>query len=141
MLPVNVPLPTKIVTQVLPPIDIAAEFGDDPDIDAVDAQVRAVMQEALDELAKNVASRCWDDLTWRSSTEFPRQLGLVGTMVRAGVIAPLRPDKYLRIAAAMAPREHGHHVGVRQRGAALPGSPGPDRRAGHPDLARNRPAR
>ncbi|WP_319447511.1 MULTISPECIES: acyl-CoA ligase FadD12 [unclassified Mycobacterium] len=32
-------------------------------------------------------------------------LGLVTTMVRAGVIAPLRPDKYVRIAAAMA-REH-----------------------------------
>ncbi|MUL76116.1 acyl-CoA ligase FadD12 [Mycolicibacterium sp. CBMA 226] len=28
--------------------------------------------------------------------------GLVNTMVRAGVIAPLRPDKYLRIAGAMA---------------------------------------
>ncbi len=28
--------------------------------------------------------------------------GLVSTMVRAGVIAPLRPDKYLRIAGAMA---------------------------------------
>src|ERR1700744_6405394 len=25
--------------------------------------------------------------------------GLLGTMVRAGIIAPLRPDKYLRIAA------------------------------------------
>jgi fatty-acyl-CoA synthase len=32
-------------------------------------------------------------------------LGVVNTMVRAGVIAPLRPDKYVRIAAAMA-REH-----------------------------------
>jgi acyl-CoA synthetase (AMP-forming)/AMP-acid ligase II len=29
-------------------------------------------------------------------------LGLLTTMVRSGVIAPLRPDKYLRIAAAMA---------------------------------------
>jgi acyl-CoA synthetase (AMP-forming)/AMP-acid ligase II len=29
-------------------------------------------------------------------------LGLVATMVRAGVIAPLRPDRYVRIAAAMA---------------------------------------
>ena len=28
-------------------------------------------------------------------------LGLVATMRRAGIIAPLRPDKYLRIAAAM----------------------------------------
>ena len=52
VLPVNVPLPTKIVTQVLPPIDIVAEFGEDPDIDEVDAHVRHVMQRALDELAK-----------------------------------------------------------------------------------------
>lgn len=51
VLPVNVPLPTKIVTQVLEPIDIAARFGDDPDIDEVDAHVRRVMQQALDVLA------------------------------------------------------------------------------------------
>ena len=52
VLPVNLPLPTKIVTQVLPPIDIVAEFGEDPDVDEVDAHVRHVMQRALDELAK-----------------------------------------------------------------------------------------
>ena len=52
VLPVNVPLPTKIVMQVLDPIDVTAEFGDDPDIDAVDAHVRRVMQKALDKLAK-----------------------------------------------------------------------------------------
>jgi len=51
ILPVNVPLPTKIVTQVLPPIDVVAEFGEDPDIHQVDAHVRHVMQEALDLLA------------------------------------------------------------------------------------------
>ena len=51
VLPVNVPLPTKIVTEVLPPIDIAAEFGDTPDVEEVDAHVRAVMQKGLDELA------------------------------------------------------------------------------------------
>jgi 1-acyl-sn-glycerol-3-phosphate acyltransferase len=51
VLPVNVPLPTKIVTQVLEPIDITAEFGNDPDIDEVDAHVRRVMQRALDDLA------------------------------------------------------------------------------------------
>ena len=28
-------------------------------------------------------------------------IGLVATMRRAGMIAPMRPDKYLRIAAAM----------------------------------------
>jgi 1-acyl-sn-glycerol-3-phosphate acyltransferase len=52
VLPVNLPLPTKIVMQVLPPIDIVAEFGEDPDIDEVDAHVRHVMQRALDDLAK-----------------------------------------------------------------------------------------
>lgn len=51
VLPVNVPLPSKIVMQVLPPIDIVAEFGEDPDIDEVDAHVRHVMQRALDKLA------------------------------------------------------------------------------------------
>ena len=52
VVPVNVPLPTKIVMQVLPPVDIIAEFGENPDVDEVDAHVRYVMQEALDELAK-----------------------------------------------------------------------------------------
>src|SRR5215213_10350347 len=50
--PPNVPLPSKIVTQVLDPIDVAAEFGEDPDVDAVDAHVREVMQAALDKLAR-----------------------------------------------------------------------------------------
>jgi 1-acyl-sn-glycerol-3-phosphate acyltransferase len=50
--PPNVPLPAKIVTRVLEPIDIAAEFGDYPDVDMVDLHVRAVMQKALDELAR-----------------------------------------------------------------------------------------
>ena len=50
--PPNLPLPSKIVTRVLEPIDIVAEFGEDPDIDMVDLHVRAVMQEALDELAR-----------------------------------------------------------------------------------------
>jgi 1-acyl-sn-glycerol-3-phosphate acyltransferase len=51
--PPNLPLPAKVVTQVLAPIDITAEFGDDPDVDEVDLHVRAVMQAALDELARN----------------------------------------------------------------------------------------
>jgi 1-acyl-sn-glycerol-3-phosphate acyltransferase len=49
--PVNVPLPTKIVTEVLAPIDIAAEFGDAPDVEHVDALVRGLMQKGLDALA------------------------------------------------------------------------------------------
>jgi 1-acyl-sn-glycerol-3-phosphate acyltransferase len=48
----NLPLPSKIVTQVLAPIDITARFGEDPDVAKVDAYVRKVMQKALDRLAR-----------------------------------------------------------------------------------------
>jgi 1-acyl-sn-glycerol-3-phosphate acyltransferase len=50
-LPLNVPLPTKIVTELLEPIDIVGRFGEDPDIAEVDSHVRKVMQSALDRLA------------------------------------------------------------------------------------------
>lgn len=50
--PINVPLPTKIVTEVLEPIDIKAQFGDDPDISEVDTHVRKLMQSTLDRLAE-----------------------------------------------------------------------------------------
>lgn len=50
--PPNLPLPTKIVTQVLDPIDVVTEFGADADVDVVDTHVRKVMQTALDKLAK-----------------------------------------------------------------------------------------
>lgn len=49
---INIPLPTKIVTQVLEPINIVAEFGENPDIDEVDEVIRGRMQDALDELAR-----------------------------------------------------------------------------------------
>lgn len=49
--PPNVPLPAKVVTEVLEPIDISAQFGNDPDVDEVDAHVRAVMEAALKRLA------------------------------------------------------------------------------------------
>ncbi len=50
--PANLPLPTKIVYQVLEPIDVVAQFGEDPDVKAVDTHVRAVMQKALDRLGR-----------------------------------------------------------------------------------------
>jgi hypothetical protein len=53
LLPPNLPLPTKIVTQVLEPVDVRAEFGDDPDPQVVDAHIRKLMQSALDELARH----------------------------------------------------------------------------------------
>jgi 1-acyl-sn-glycerol-3-phosphate acyltransferase len=49
---VNIPLPSKIITQVLAPIDVTTRFGKNPDIAEVDAHVRSVMQTALDELAR-----------------------------------------------------------------------------------------
>ena len=48
----NLPLPSKVIIQMLEPIDIVAEFGNDPDVAAVDAYVRSVMQTALDGLAR-----------------------------------------------------------------------------------------
>ncbi len=77
VLPVNVPLPTKIVMQVLPPIDIVAEFGEDPDIDEVDAHVRHVMQQALDELAKRTPPPGDRLSPWPSPTGSRQTLGIV----------------------------------------------------------------
>ena len=50
--PANFPLPSKIIYQVLKPIDIAAQFGEDPDVNEVDVHVRSVMQAALDRLGR-----------------------------------------------------------------------------------------
>lgn len=50
--PPNIPLPTKIVTHVLDPIDPVAMFGDHSDISAIDVRVRAVMQAELDSMAR-----------------------------------------------------------------------------------------
>ena len=52
LVPPNLPLPTKIVTRVLEPVEVAARFGPDPDVDEVDVYVRSVMQAALNELKR-----------------------------------------------------------------------------------------
>ncbi|MGK2869992.1 MAG: lysophospholipid acyltransferase family protein [Mycobacterium sp.] len=52
VLPANIPLPSKIVMRALTPIDITEQFGENPDVDEVDAHVRMVMQRALDDLAR-----------------------------------------------------------------------------------------
>ena len=52
VVPPNVPLPTKIVTEVLEPIDIVGEFGEHAEVGDVDVHVRAAMQTALDGLGK-----------------------------------------------------------------------------------------
>lgn len=48
----NVPLPAKIVTQVLESVNIDAQFGERPDVDEVDAHVRSVMQTTADQLTR-----------------------------------------------------------------------------------------
>jgi 1-acyl-sn-glycerol-3-phosphate acyltransferase len=48
----NLPLPSKIVTQALPPINVVTKFGKKPDVAEVDAHVRGVMQAAVDQLAR-----------------------------------------------------------------------------------------
>jgi 1-acyl-sn-glycerol-3-phosphate acyltransferase len=47
----HVPLPAKITTEVLPPIDLREQFGPDPDVDEVYDHVTTVMQATLDSLA------------------------------------------------------------------------------------------
>jgi 1-acyl-sn-glycerol-3-phosphate acyltransferase len=47
----HIPLPAKITSEVLEPIDISEQFGDDPDIDEVYEHVTGRMQDALDALA------------------------------------------------------------------------------------------
>jgi 1-acyl-sn-glycerol-3-phosphate acyltransferase len=49
--PPNLPLPAKITSQVLEPIHVRKEFGDEPDRQVVYDHVVSVMQEAMDDLA------------------------------------------------------------------------------------------
>jgi 1-acyl-sn-glycerol-3-phosphate acyltransferase len=47
----HVPLPAKITIETLPPIDLAQEFGPDPDVDEIYDHVMRLMQDTLDALA------------------------------------------------------------------------------------------
>jgi 1-acyl-sn-glycerol-3-phosphate acyltransferase len=47
----HIPLPAKITVETLPPIDLRAEFGADPDLDEVYDHVIRLMQDTLDALA------------------------------------------------------------------------------------------
>lgn len=52
LVPVNMPLPSKIVAEVLEPINVAAMWDIDPDVARIDGRVRRAMQAALDRLAR-----------------------------------------------------------------------------------------
>jgi 1-acyl-sn-glycerol-3-phosphate acyltransferase len=47
----HIPLPAKITVEVLAPIDIRQQFGDQPDVDEVYDHVTTLMQETLETLA------------------------------------------------------------------------------------------
>jgi 1-acyl-sn-glycerol-3-phosphate acyltransferase len=47
----HIPLPAKITIETLPPIDLRAEFGPDPDLDDIYDHLIRLMQETLDALA------------------------------------------------------------------------------------------
>jgi 1-acyl-sn-glycerol-3-phosphate acyltransferase len=47
----HIPLPAKITVEVLAPIDVRAQFGDQPDVDEVYDYVTTLMQETLETLA------------------------------------------------------------------------------------------
>lgn len=52
LIPVNMPLPSKIVVEVLDPIDVPALWRTDPDPVRIDGRVRRAMQAVLDRLAR-----------------------------------------------------------------------------------------
>ncbi len=47
----HLPLPAKITVEVLPPIHLREEFGEDPDVRQIYAHITRTMQETLDALA------------------------------------------------------------------------------------------
>ena len=47
----HIPLPAKITVETLPPIDLRAEFGPDPDVDEIYDHLIRLMQDTLDSLA------------------------------------------------------------------------------------------
>jgi 1-acyl-sn-glycerol-3-phosphate acyltransferase len=69
--PPNLPLAAKVLTEVLEPIDVTAGFGDDPDVDEVDANVRAVMEAA----SPNYAVRHRVPPRWPARRPPPKRTG------------------------------------------------------------------
>ena len=58
IMPPNLPLPTKIVTEVGEPIDVTG-FGDPPSVTDIDAHVRSVMQATLEGSPASGVFPCW----------------------------------------------------------------------------------
>jgi 1-acyl-sn-glycerol-3-phosphate acyltransferase len=52
LIPVNMPLPSKIVCEVLDPVDVVGQWGEHPDAAKIDGRIRRLMQVMLDRLAR-----------------------------------------------------------------------------------------
>jgi len=100
VVPVNMPLPTKIVTQVLQPIDIAAEFGDDPGVAEIDAHVRFVMHSAIDRLARKRG--CLSSAGALAAPKPPTRSARLSSRCNAAP-TPISPDIDEQIEARLAP--------------------------------------
>src|SRR5271155_2731407 len=60
----------------------------------------------------------------RRASRITQALGLIDTMQRAGMIAPMRPDRYLKIAAAMRREGMGITSGFASAAQRCPDRPG-----------------
>ena len=141
VLPVNVPLPTKIVTQVLRAHRHRRGVRRGPRRRR-GRRPRPPRHAGGARRAGQGTSPPGARLSHGTRpTDSPTPLGLVTTMVRAGVIAPLRPDKYVRIAAAMARENMGITSGFAAAAQRCPDRAGLIDELGTLTLRRDRPAR
>ncbi|AFE16355.1 hypothetical protein MRGA327_08930 [Mycobacterium tuberculosis RGTB327] len=129
-IPPNLPLPAKIVMQVLDPINLTKQFGEDPDVDAVDEH-GTVGDAASPQRPRRQAPLPDSGLShaYQTSIRLDRHHA-PGRVDRSAATRPLPADRRRH-----APRRHGVYGGVRRCGPTLPGPPRPDRRTGHADLA------
>jgi len=49
----HIPLPSKVSVRVLPPIDLRERYGDDPDVEVINRDVLATMQDVLTSLQQD----------------------------------------------------------------------------------------
>jgi len=122
VVPVNMPLPTKIVAQVLQPIDIAAEFGDDPGVAEIDAHVRFVMQSAIDRLARKRG--CLSSAGALAAPKPPTRSARLSSRCNADADTPDIDDQIEARLASFMWDDPGHQGAHRRRSGRSADTPG-----------------
>ena len=113
--PPNLPLPSKIVTRMLEPIDVVAEFGEDPDIDAVDAACARGDAGGPRRTCPRAALPCaW--LTGHGRQSRTSSDAVAGPADRADAARQVSAD-----GRGDAPRRYDSHRRIRDGCAAMPG--------------------